>query len=120
MARKFGVEKGIEHRRRHLHAGPALARIAERQRKPFAPHRRLPARPRRVRRDEGGVGQQALPGAADIDQVVAVGAVAVQEDDELLRFARARRQARAVEFSHFWISFSSLSCRADFFAAPPG
>jgi hypothetical protein len=37
-----------------------------------------------VRRDERGVRQKALPGPAEIDQVVAVGAIAVQEHDEAL------------------------------------
>ena len=81
-------------------AGPALVRIAERQRKPFAADRRLPARVRRMRRHEGGIRQQTLPGAADVDQVVAVGAIAVQEHDELLGRAGARLEARAVEFGH--------------------
>ena len=56
---KLGIEKRIERRRGRVDAGPALVRIAERQRKPFAARRRLPARARRVRRHERGVGQQA-------------------------------------------------------------
>ena len=35
--------KCVQRRRRHLHAGPALVRIAEGERKPFAPDRRLAA-----------------------------------------------------------------------------
>ncbi len=75
--------KRSQHRRRLVDADPALVRIAERQRKPLPADRRLRAGLRRVRRHEGGVRQQALPGAADLDQVVAVGAVAVQEHHEL-------------------------------------
>ena len=57
----------------------------------------------RVRRHEGGVRQQRLPGAADIDEVVAVGAIAMQEDDELARgAARLRLQPRTVELSRHW------------------
>ena len=98
---QFGVEKGVERRRRRIDADPALVGIAKRQRKPFAPHRRLSAGMRRVRRDEGGVRQQASPSAAELDQVVAVGAIAMQEDHELTRGAGARLDARTVEFSHF-------------------
>ena len=70
------------------------------------PLRGLSARARRVRRHERGVRQQALPGAADLDQVVAVGAIAVQEHHELPRGAGARLDAAwAIEFSHFHVSF---------------
>ena len=51
----------------------------------------------RMRRDEGRVGQPALPLPADLDQVVAVGAVAVEEHDKLLCRAGSGRKARAVE-----------------------
>jgi hypothetical protein len=40
-----------------------------------------------------------LPGAADLDQVVAVGAIAVQENDELLCRAGAGRKPRSIECS---------------------
>ena len=63
---------------------PALVRRAGEQRKPLPPGRRLAARLGRMRRDERGVRQQPLPGPADVDQVVAVGAIAVQEHDEAL------------------------------------
>ena len=51
----------------------------------------------RMRRDEGGVGQQRLPLPADVEEVVAVGAIAVQEDDEAAGGAGAGRQTGAVE-----------------------
>src|SRR6202142_844022 len=111
---EFGIEEAVERGRSLVDAGPALARIAERQRKPFAPARGLSATVRRVRRDEGGIRQQAGPSAADLDQVVAVGAVAVQEHHLLPRLARARLDSWSikfwtVEFSHFCVSFSSLA-----------
>ena len=76
-------------------AVPALVRIAEGERNHCRPDRRLAARLGRVRRDEGGVRQQALPGAADVDQVVAVGAVAVQEHHQPLAPVRSAARAAA-------------------------
>jgi hypothetical protein len=52
-----------------------------------------------MRRNEGGIRQQLLPGAADVDQVVAVGAIAVEEDDELLGRTGARLEPRSIEFN---------------------
>ena len=73
-----------------------------------------------MRRDEGGVGQKRLPGAADIDQVVAVGAIAVQEHDEafgLCRIfgSRLGPTARDVWSGHC-VLLSLLSCAAGFAA----
>src|SRR5690606_39264642 len=77
---------------------PALVRIAERERKPLPADWRHAAGLRGVRGDEGGVRQQRLPGTADVDQVVAVGTVAMQEDHELAgRLARTRLEPRAIE-----------------------
>ncbi len=59
--------------------------------------RRLTARFRRVRRDERRMRQQTLPSAADLDEVVAVGAVAVQEHDELARRPGFRLEPWTVE-----------------------
>ena len=52
------------------------------------------ARLRRVRRDERRLRQVLLPGAADVDEIVAVGAVAVQEHDKLLRARRSAVESR--------------------------
>src|SRR5262249_18387584 len=94
-------------------AGPSFFRIAKCQRKPFAAHRCLSARAGRVRRNECSVGQKALPGASNVDQVVTVGAIPMKKDDQLARASRARLKARSVEFSH--PSFSlSLSLRRPF------
>src|SRR5262245_18106942 len=53
---ELGVEKTFEDQCGLLHAGPALFRIAESKREPFTSHRRLPARTRRMRRDECSIG----------------------------------------------------------------
>ena len=55
---------------------------------------------RRVRRNKSGIGQELLPRAAELDQVVAIGAVAMKENDELARLARARLKPRAVKLGH--------------------
>src|SRR5262249_55985088 len=75
--------------------GPAFIGIAEGEREPLPADWRLSAWLRRVRGDECGLRQEALPGATDLDEVVAVGAIAVQEHDELARGRRGRAQARA-------------------------
>ena len=53
-----------------------------------------------MRRDEGGIGQELLPLLADLDEVVAVCAIAVQEDDELLRRAGTGQETGTGEFGH--------------------
>ena len=82
VALKLGVEKGVERRARPRDAARELARVAHRQRKPLPPHRRAWAKLGRIRRDEGGGGEGARPIPPDADQIVAVGAVAVQEHDQ--------------------------------------
>src|SRR5438034_8081207 len=99
-ALELGVEEARENRRRLVDAGPAFIRIAEGEREPLPADRRLGAGLWRVRGDERGVRQQALPGAADVDEVVAVGAIAVQKHDELARRARARFEPRTIELRH--------------------
>ena len=55
-----------------------------------------------MRRNECGVRQVLLPRAPDLDQIVTVGAITVQEYDELLRGAGTRREPRTVKFGgHF-------------------
>src|SRR5689334_24239229 len=81
-----------------FHAAYELAGIAEGQVEPLPAQRRHGAALGGVRRDEGRVRQEASPFAAQADQIVAVGAVAMQEHDELLwRAAGGRRKARPVE-----------------------
>src|SRR5215510_15168130 len=108
---RLGVEEALEDRCCLVHTRPALVRIPECQRKPFAAHRRLSAGTRGVWRNECGVGQQALPGAPDLDQIVAIGAVAMKKDHQLACASRARLKARSVEFSHSSFSFSVSLCR---------
>jgi hypothetical protein len=97
VARQLRVQEGVERGARLDDAAPALVRIAHRQGEPLPAHRRHAAGLGRVRRDEGGVGQHALPLPADVDQIVAVRAVAVQEDDELFRAAGAGGKTGAGE-----------------------
>src|SRR5579862_7193176 len=106
VARQLGIEKPLELRRGLVDAEPALIWIAEGERKPLATDRRLAARLRRMGRYEGRVRQRLLPGAADVDQVVAIGAVAVQEDDKLPRGSGFRSEPRTVEFSGHSCLFS--------------
>src|SRR6516165_19973 len=94
---ELGIEKAFEHRRCFVDTDPALIRIAKGQREPLPADRRLTARLGRVRRDEGGMRQHFLPGAADLDQVVAVSTIAVQENDKLLRRAGTGRKPRSIE-----------------------
>ena len=97
MTAKFGVDKALQSRPRLIDSDPALIGIAEGQREPLPPDRRLPARLRGVRRNERRLRQQRLPGAADLDQIVAVGAVAVKKDDELPRPTGARCKSRTIK-----------------------
>ena len=54
---------------------------------------------RRVRRDESGIRQPGLPLPADFDEIVAVGAIAVQEHDEAFGRLSARRlKSWAIKF----------------------
>src|SRR5881227_1540050 len=94
---ELGVEEAGEDGRRFVDAVPAFIGIAEGEREPLPADRRLSAGLWRVRRDERGLRQEVLPGAADLNEVIAVGAIAVQEHDKLARGRRARLEARAVE-----------------------
>ena len=102
MAGKLGIEKTLHDRRRLVDPGPALVGIAEGQRKPLLADRRLSARFGRVRRYKSRVRQQLLPSAADLDEVVTVGAVAMQENHKLSRSTGARVEPRPVEFNGHW------------------
>src|SRR6202167_3331801 len=97
MTRQLGIDEALQYRGRFVDADPALIWIAKGQSKPLASDRRLPASFRGVRRDERRVRQQRLPGAADLDQIVAVGAIAVEKNDELPRGPRSRTKPRAIK-----------------------
>src|ERR1700733_8464985 len=111
MTRQLGIDEALQYRGRFVDADPALIWIAKGQSKPLASDRRLPASFRGVRRDERRVRQQRLPGAADLDQIVAVGAIAVEKNDELPCGPRSRTKPRAIKLGR---------PRRLFIAAPPG
>src|SRR4051812_49167851 len=97
-ARELGIEEFVEAGTRGVHAGPALVRVAEGQVEPLLAAAALAAGFGCMRGNEGGLRQQWLPGAADLDQVVAVGAIAMQENHELPGRTALRLDARTVEF----------------------
>src|SRR5580704_15089508 len=97
MALKFVVEKSVEDGRGRIHADPAFVRIAKGQRKPLPADGRHTAGFGRVWRHERRLRHQPLPGLADIDEVIAVGAIAMQEYNELARRPRTRRQPRTIK-----------------------
>ena len=65
-----------------------------------------------MRRNKRRVRQQPLPLAADLDQILAVGPIAVQEHDQVTRRARTRIEPRAVELSGHPILHWVLSAEA--------
>jgi hypothetical protein len=96
IALELGVEKSLDQRRDRLHAEPQRVRPAVAQREPLIAEWRHIARVRCIWRDERGTGQQRGHGRRQLDQVLAVGADAVQQHDQLAgRPARARRYARS-------------------------
>src|SRR6266436_153292 len=98
-ALEFLANKVLEGLGGLVDAGPTLVLVPESERKPLPPGRRLTARLGRVRRHEGGVRQEILPGASEFDEIVAVGAITMEEDDELAGWsAGARGKARPGEF----------------------
>src|SRR6516162_155044 len=76
-ALELRIEKAVDHRSGFEAAQPALVGVAESERKPLPADWCLTARLRRMRRYEGCLRQEALPGASNIDEVVAIGAVTV-------------------------------------------
>ncbi len=82
---EFGIEKRVENQARLVDAGPAFVWVAHGQTEPLAAAWGLGARLGRVRRDKCRAGHQIPPLLADRDQIVAVGAISVQKDDELFR-----------------------------------
>ena len=88
---KFRVDKTVQHWRRLVDPDPTFVWIAEGERKPLPADRRLSARLGRMRRYERRVRQGWLPNFADLDEIVAVGAVAMKENDKLSRGPGARR-----------------------------
>ena len=98
-ARELCLEEAVETGPGRVDAAPALVGIPEGEGEPFPPAGRRAAGLRCVRRHEGGVRQPGLPLAADLDEIVAVGAVAVEEHDELARPAGGRGETGSCELS---------------------
>ncbi len=96
-AGELAVEERIERRASLGDTAPAFAGVAHRQRKPLSARGGLAAAFGGVGCHEFGVRQPGLPLPSDLDQVVAVGAIAVEEYNDLARVARAGRNARAVD-----------------------
>ena len=81
-------------------ADPALVRIAEGEAETIAgPTGAWPQGSGACGETKAVSGSSGLPGAADIDQVVAVGAIAVQEHHQPLGLAAWRLEPRSVEFT---------------------
>ncbi len=83
-----------------LDAVQHLGGVAALEAEPLPAERHRLAREWRVRRDKFGIGQQRLPFRREADEVVAVGAIAVEQDDELLGLAVLREKTRSVEDRH--------------------
>lgn len=85
MTGELLIEKLIEDRRRidHAFAQPPLVDAGER--KPLPPRWCLTGWLWRVRRYKRGVGHQRRPQPSDVDEVVAIGAISVQENDQTFR-----------------------------------
>jgi hypothetical protein len=64
-----------------------------------------------MRRNESRVRQQWLPHFADLDQVVAVRAVAVKKDNELARAAGARGKSGTIKLCGHSSSADLPTCR---------
>ena len=97
MTLKFAVDEVIQRRRGGDSALAHPDRVDRRQRKPLSANRRLAAGIRRVGRNERCIGQHRRPPSADLDQIVAVGAVTVQEDHQAACDTAGRRKPRPVE-----------------------
>ncbi len=95
------VDKGVEDRRRRPHARQLRPRAAILRAVPLVAIGCHVARKGRVRRQELGLRQQRRPIGREPDQIVAVGAEPVQQDDQMARLAaRGRRVGRSGEFGH--------------------
>ena len=81
------VEEGIDERRGAAHAGQRERRIEARDAEPLVAHRIALAGIGRVGRMEHHVGHQRRQHRREPDQVVAVGAVAVQQDHQMAGLA---------------------------------
>ena len=102
VARKLVVQKRVEQRRGRLHAAQQRLGTPVLQGEPLVAERRHVAGLGPVRRDERGMRQELRQRRRQADQVVAVGADAVQQDDELSCGAASRRDTRPGKPAHFY------------------
>lgn len=99
---ELGVEEGVNNRRDRLDAEQQGFRSPVAQREPLVAERRHVARLRRIGRDERGTGQPRGQSRRELDQIIAVGADAVQQHDQLTGCAAgAGRHARSGKHSHW-------------------
>ncbi|MEJ0043761.1 MAG: hypothetical protein WDM81_16755 [Rhizomicrobium sp.] len=91
--RQLGIEKRIERAGGGFDAALHLAGIEARDREPLIA-RRAGNGFGRIGRDEDRRRQLALPVRRQADEIVAVGAVAVTQHDQMRRRSALRRQAR--------------------------
>ncbi len=87
------IEKPIYDQRRLSGGGGDFIRIAVLKAEPLASRRVRIANIGRVGRHEVGVGQNLRPGLGETDEIVAVGAPAMEEDDQPLRGGAIRRRS---------------------------
>ncbi len=96
LALELGVEKGIEQGRARFDAAQQSVRPPVAEREPLAAEGRHVAGLRPVRRDEGGMRQALGEDGGQADQVLAIGADAMQQHDQLARrTGEPRRLARS-------------------------
>src|SRR5258707_1256570 len=104
VLRQGVIEEALDEGRGGAHAGCRDSGIEARDAEPLIAEGIALARVGRVRRMEDGVGHQRRQHRGEPDQVVAVGAVAVQQHDQMARLAAGvGALTRAVELFHFFL-----------------
>ena len=85
MSPPWNIDEPAENRRSRGDTGQDGVRIAILQAEPLPSIGRHVAGKRRMRRDELGRRQRLAPETGELDQIVAIGAESMQEDDERTR-----------------------------------
>ena len=114
VAGELPVEKAVERGTGRNHAAPILAGIAHGEPEPLQRAGHAGDRLRRIGRDERRTRERAPPFVAQRDQIVAVGAVAVQQHDQGRCRAPARLAPRPVQLFQHPDAAISLRERAPF------
>ena len=109
IAGELGVEKTVEHRLGRCHPAPILAGITQREREPLQAAVHAGDGLGSIGGHERGIGQPLPPAVAQSDEIVAVGAVAVQQHHQRGRRAPRRLQPRPIELSGHGRDKSSCS-----------